>query len=114
MKHGYVITEKLNKMDRLEIDNILKIDKLNSELEFERATLIQGKLRWMVEDDSSLESVRKHLLVLIENYESEHWSNESKISEEQVKESDIAEKIVSAESVFIQKRKDCKTCLNID
>ena len=93
-------------MDRLEIDNILKIDKLNSELEFEHATLIQGKLRWMVEDDSSLEPVRKHLLVLIENYESEHWSNESKISEEQVKESDIAEKIVSSESVFIQKRKE--------
>ena len=93
-------------MDRLEIDNILKIDKLNSELEFERATLIQGKLRWMVEDDSSLESVRKHLLVLIENYESENWGNESKISEEQVKESDLAEKIVSTESVFIQKRKE--------
>lgn len=105
MKHGYEITEKLNKMDRLEIDNILKIDKLNSELEFERATSIQGKLRWMVEDDSSLESVRQHLLGLIEKYETEHWSNESDISEEQIKDSDIAEKIVNAESVFIQKRK---------
>ena len=93
-------------MDKLEIDNILKIDELNSELEFERATLIQGKLRWMVENDSSLEPVRQHLLVLIENYESEHWSNEYEISEEQVKESDIAEKIVSAESVFIQRRKE--------
>ena len=97
--------EKLNKMDRLEIDNILKIDKLNSELEFERATSIQGKLRWMVEDDSSLESVRQHLLGLIEKYETEHWGNESDISEIQIKESDLAEKIISAESVFIQKRK---------
>ena len=92
-------------MDRLEIDNILKIDKLNSELEFERATSIQGKLRWMVEDDNSLESVRQHLLGLIEKYETEHWSNEGAISEEQIKDSDIAEKIVNAESVFIQKRK---------
>jgi len=106
LKHGYVITEKLNKMDRLEIDNILKIDELNSELEFERATLIQGKLRWMVEDDSSLEFVRAHLLALIEKYESEHWSNESEISAEKVNESDLAEKIVSTESVFIQKRKE--------
>lgn len=92
-------------MDRLEIDNILKIDQLNSELEFERATSIQGKLRWMVEEDSSLEPVRKHLLSLIDKYATENWSNESDISEEQVKESDIAEKIVSAENVFIQKRK---------
>lgn len=106
LKHGYVITEKLSKMDRLEIDNILKIDELNSELEFERATLIQGKLRWMVEDDTSLEPIRQHLIELIEKYESEHWSNESEISEKQIKESDIAEKIVSAESGFIQKRKE--------
>ncbi|MEA3497014.1 MAG: helix-turn-helix transcriptional regulator [Bacteroidota bacterium] len=93
-------------MDKLEIDNILKIDELNSELEFENATLIQGKLRWMVKDDSSLEPIRKHLISLIEKYESEHWSNESEISEKQVKESDIAEKIVSTESGFIQKRKE--------
>ena len=93
-------------MDRLEIDNILKIDELNSELEFERATLIQGKLRWMVEDDTSLEPIRQHLIELIEKYESEHWSNESEISEKQIEESDIAEKIVSAESEFIQKRKE--------
>ncbi len=93
-------------MDRLEIDNILKIDKLNSELEFERATSIQGKLRWMVKKDSSLEPVRQHLLVLIEKYENEQWGIESEITDEQVKESDIAERIVGAENIFIQKRKE--------
>ncbi len=93
-------------MDRLEIDNILKIDELNNELEFERATSILGKLRWMVKEDSSLELVRQHLFVLIEKYESTHWENESKITEEQIKESDNAEKIVNAENIFIQKRKD--------
>ena len=93
-------------MDRLEIDNILIIDELNSELEFERATSIQGKLRWMVEEDSSLEPVRQHLIVLVEKYENEHWGNESEITDEQEKESDIAEKIVSAENIFIQKRKE--------
>lgn len=93
-------------MDRLEIDNILKIDKLNSELEFERATVIQGKLRWMINDDSSLKPVRQHLLTLIENYEVKNWGNETEITDEQVKESDTAEKIVSAENIFIQKRKE--------
>ncbi len=93
-------------MERLEIDNILKIDELNSELEFERATSIQGRLRWMVEEDSSLEPIRQHLLTLIEKYENEHWHKESEIKDDQVKENDIAEKIVSAESIFIQKRKE--------
>lgn len=98
--------EKLNKMDRLEIDNILKIDELNSELEFEQATSIQGKLRWMVKEDSSLESVRQHLLALIEKYETKNWADEAEITDEKIRESDLAEKLVNAENIFIQKRKE--------
>jgi antitoxin component HigA of HigAB toxin-antitoxin module len=93
-------------MDRLEIDNILKIDELNSELEFEQATAIQGKLRWMEKEDSSLEPIRQHLLELIEKYETKNWGTETEITDEQIKESDLAEKIVNAENVFIQKRKE--------
>lgn len=93
-------------MDRLEIDNILKLNELNNELEFERATVIYGKLRWMVKEDSSLESVRQHLKSLIMQYEKKHWTEESKISDEQIAESDTAEKIVNSENVFIQKRKE--------
>ncbi len=93
-------------MDRLEIDNILKIDELTNELEFEQATSILGKLRWMVKNDSTLEPIRQHLLVLIEQYESKHWGNESEITEEQIKESDYAEKIINAGNIFIQKRKE--------
>lgn len=92
-------------MERLEIDNILMVDKLNNEMEFEQATSIHGKLRWMVKQDSSLQPIREHLVALIEKYEVENWSNESEISEEQIKESDVAEKIVSAENIFTQKRK---------
>jgi len=106
LKLGCVITEKLNKMDRLEIDNILKIDELISELEFEQATAIQGKLRWMVGEDSSLEPIRQHLLKLIEKYETKNWVNKTKITNEQINESDLAEKIVNAENFFIQKRKE--------
>ena len=90
----------------MEIDNILKLNELNTELEFEKASAIQGKLRWMVKDDNSLELVRQHLISLIEKYEKTHWDNVSNISDEQIKESDIAERIVSAESIFIQKRKE--------
>ena len=93
-------------MDRLEIDNILKIDELKSELEHERASSIHGRLRWMVKEDKSLESVRLHLKNLILQYEKKHWSNEEAITDEQIKESDIAEKIIYSENIFIQKRKE--------
>lgn len=93
-------------MERLEIDNILKIDELYNELEFEQATSIHGKLRWMVKEDSSLEPIRRHLLALIEKYESTHWKDESGITDEQIKESDNAEKIISAENIFTQKRRE--------
>lgn len=93
-------------MDRLEIDNILKLNELNSELEFEKATAIYGKLRWMMKEDSSLKPIRQHLKSLIMQYEKMHWNDESKISDEQITESDIAEKIVSSENEFIQNRKN--------
>lgn len=93
-------------MDRLEIDNILKINELNNEVEFEKATYIQGKLRWMAKEDNSLEPIRQHLLALIEKYESKHWENEAEITEEQIEESDNAEKLITAENIFIQKRKE--------
>jgi len=97
---------KLSKLDRLDIDNILKVDELNSELEFEQATAILDKLRWMVKEDNSLEPIRQRLLELIEKYEAKNWGNESEITDEQIRESDLAEKIVNAENTFIQKRKE--------
>ena len=93
-------------MERLEINNILKLDKLNSELEYEKAISIYGKLRWMVKEDNSLSPIKQHLKRLIKQYEETHWEDETKISAEQIKESDIAEKIVSSENDFIQKRKE--------
>ena len=93
-------------MDRLDIDNILKIDELNSELEFEQATAIFDKLRWMAKEDKSLEPIRQRLFELIEKYEAKNWGNETEITDEQIRESDLAEKIVNAENYFIQKRKE--------
>ena len=93
-------------MGGLEINNILKLDKLSSELEYEKAISIYGRLRWMVQEDKSLIPVKQHLRTLIKKYEETHWEDETKISAEQVKESDIAEKIVHSENEFIHKRKE--------
>lgn len=93
-------------MERLDIDNILKLDSLNNEMEYEKAISIYGRLRWMVKEDQTLIPIKEHLKVLIKQYETEHWNNNSDISEEKINESDLAEKIISAENEFIQKRKD--------
>ena len=93
-------------MERLEINNILNLNKLNSELEYEKAISIYGRLRWLVKENDSLKPIKKYLKKLIQQYEETHWKDETKISAEQIKESDKAEKIVTAENEFIQKRKE--------
>ena len=93
-------------MDRLAINNILKLEQLEDELEFEKASSLYLKLRKQAQEDSYYSDIRKHLKLLISKYEQEHWSDESSITEEQVKESDKAEALVRAENQFNQKRKE--------
>ncbi len=92
-------------MGRFDIDNILQIATLNSELEFERASSLYLKLRWMIKDDSTLEPIRKHLKGLIIEYEKINWGVESKIYDEQINKNDKAVELISKENEFIQKRK---------
>ncbi len=93
-------------MDRLDINNILKIEKLEDELEFEKASSLYLKLRKPAQEDKFYSDIRMHLKVLINKYEQENWSDESSITEEQVRESDKAEALVRAENQFNQKRKE--------
>lgn len=93
-------------MDRLAINNISKLERLEDELEFEKASSLYLKLRKQAQEDSYYSDIRKHLKLLISKYEQEYWSDESSITEEQVKESDKAEALVRAENQFNQKRKE--------
>jgi len=93
-------------MDKLEIGNILKLKSLNSELEFERANSLYLKLRLSVKENEHYITVRKHLYNLIKDYEARFWEDEDKITDEQIRESDIAETLVWAENEFHQKRKE--------
>jgi len=93
-------------MARFDIDNILQLTTLNNELDFERASSLHLKLRWMVEEDTTLEPIREHLKNLIKEYENVNWSVESKIKEKQINESDKAVELISKENEFIQKRKE--------
>ena len=93
-------------MSRLAINNILKLTELRSELEHEKASSLYLKLRILENEDSSYNQIRGHLKILIMKYEHTHWSDDSKISDEQVKENDLAEILVRAENEFNQKRKE--------
>lgn len=93
-------------MDKLAINNILKIQSLTSELEFERASSIFLKIRTKAKEDSFLAEVRNHLKQLIKEYEQKHWIDENEISDQQIKENDLAEEFVKNENEFFLKRKE--------
>lgn len=94
------------KTNKFEIDNIMSITILNSELEVEQASSLISKFKWMQKENETLKPLRKHLVSLIEEYENEHWSNVDEITDEQVKKSDEAEWFVENHNLFIQKRKE--------
>ena len=90
---------------QLDIDKIIKSGVITNELDFERALIADRKLRVLSKENSSLKSIRKELRNIIANYENKHWSSESSISENKLKESDTAELIAEKERVFIENRK---------
>jgi plasmid maintenance system antidote protein VapI len=93
-------------MEKFTIQNIQKIESLTSELEYEKASSLFLKLRVLVKEDKSYESARNHLRDLIKDYEERNWSDEDAISDNQIKESDLAEAMVQAENQFYHKRKE--------
>lgn len=93
-------------MNRLSINNIEKLESLSSELEFEKASSLYLKLRVLVKEDDSYIPVRRHVRKLIKKYELEHWTEEENVTDEQVKESDLAEQLVQLENLFYQRRKE--------
>ncbi|WP_163382250.1 helix-turn-helix domain-containing protein [Cyclobacterium sp. SYSU L10401] len=93
-------------MDKFSIQNIQKITSLTSELEYEKASSLFLQLRVLVKNNKLYEPIRNHLRDLIKNYEKDNWSDEDRLSKDQIKESDLAETLVEAENMFSQKRKE--------
>jgi len=91
---------------QLDISELLKFGKIQNELDFERALIMDRKLRVLSKEDSKYKVIRKKLRDLIEDYENKNWSDTSIISDEKIKESDIAELIAEKERLFIQHRKE--------
>ena len=93
-------------MDRFSIQNIQKINSLKSELECEKASSLFLQLRVLDKEDESYRPIRNHLRDLITDYEMNNWADEDSITDNQVKESDLAEILIQAENEFSHKRKE--------
>lgn len=97
---------KIKTTNLVDILDILKRGTLNNELDLQRALIADRKLRLLAEEDSSFKKLRSDLSELIYAYEKAHWRDENKITDEQIEESDLAEKIAEAERVFSKRRKE--------
>jgi transcriptional regulator with XRE-family HTH domain len=91
---------------QLDIKELHKVGKIENELDFERALITDRKLRVLSKENPKYKSLRKKLRDLIEQYENDYWSPNSKISEIKLQESDLAESVAEKERLFVFKRKE--------
>ena len=88
-----------------DLNEYLKKGFLKNELELERALILDRSLKLLSKDSPKFAEQRKQLREIIKQYESKKWSKESVISDDQLKESDLAEITAEVEIVFLLKRK---------
>ncbi len=85
---------------------MIETGEILNELDFERALIADRKLRVLSKENSDFKIIRKKLRTLIEQYENQNWSTDTKIPVKKLVESDIAELIAEKERLFIQHRKE--------
>jgi transcriptional regulator with XRE-family HTH domain len=88
------------------IRDIEQVEQLENEYDFQKALLLDKKLRLMVKEQPGLRPLRKKLRRLMTEYEERVWSDPEQVSDKQLEDSDKAENIVETERRFIKKRKD--------
>lgn len=105
-----VKTERVYKVNAMkthfDIEKLVENDRLNNELDYERAMIADRKLRLMADENPHWKKLRSKLRLLIVDYENREWNDVSLISEEKLQESEKAVKIAEFERRFIAERKD--------
>jgi hypothetical protein len=96
---------KTQSMNLEDIRTVLEKGVLSNELELQRALIADRKLRLLAKEDPSLKKLRNDLRGLIQAYEKANWSDVTKITDQQIEESDLAERIAEDERQFMQRRK---------
>lgn len=76
---------------KTDLNKLLKIEKLSTEIDLERADQIQYRLKFKSKSNSELKAIRAHLRRLMIEFEKEYWTDEESITQEQITKSDEAE-----------------------
>lgn len=92
--------------DIMDINEVKSIKRLESEYDLQKASMLERRLRLMIDENPDLKPIRKKLRDLIKEYEDKEWSDLENVSDSKIEESDKAEDIVSLEQEFINKRKE--------
>jgi len=90
---------------QVSLKKLLKKGALTSELDFQRASIIDRRMRLLVREFPELTEERKQLRALLKAYEDKHWVGQE-ISDTKVQESDLAVHFAEQERVFLEKRKN--------
>jgi len=89
----------------ISLKKILKKGILTSELELERASMLDRRLRLLIKEFPELAEDRKKLRDIIIAYEDLHRKGQE-VTAEKIRESDLAEQIAENERVFIHHRRN--------
>jgi plasmid maintenance system antidote protein VapI len=92
--------------DIIDIKDVENINKLENEYDLQKASLLERKLRLLINENPDLKPIRDKLRDLIKNYEDKEWSDFNNIPDSKFIESDKAEEIIHSEQKFIKKRKE--------
>lgn len=92
--------------DIMDIKEVANIERLENEYDLHKASLLERKLRLLIEENPTLKPIRQKLRDLIKDYEDRNWSDLDIITDAQIEISDKAEEIIEYEQRFIQKRKE--------
>jgi antitoxin component HigA of HigAB toxin-antitoxin module len=90
---------------QVNLRKILKKGAISSELEFQRVSIIDRRIRLLVKDFPGLADERAQLRALLKAYEDKHWLNQE-ITDKKVEESDQAQHFAEQERVFLDRRKN--------
>lgn len=79
------------------ISELIKSGEIQNELDFQRGKIVSRKLRLLSKESEEAKIARKALNKLLYNYEQKHWADVDSVTDEQIKESEIAEQIAENE-----------------
>ncbi|OCK44202.1 hypothetical protein BA195_05830 [Tenacibaculum soleae] len=82
------------------ITSFLEKGLIDNELDFQRGKIASRKLRLLSKENEKVNKTRKALNKLLYNYEQKHWADFESVTDEQIKESEIAKQTASKEIII--------------